>query len=664
MEESAQDMQETQTPLSTTRRSHSHPTLAFLGMFALLLVKTLTARWLILGADAVFDAILSEAVLIIAALGLVNWLFTRRRFTAYIVVDAVFSLYLIVLTEYVLFYERMLAPGAFRLAAQVGPIWSSVIALLSPAFLIYVIDLPVLIAFHNRVSTVMGERPRLAPALSGLIVLALIVTPMLATWAGTASADTDGVITASKRGVLAYETAALAEFAFESGVLGLMGVGQPVTQNAVAQDLDYTSSRSVQAAIDSTSRRGSGERIATFKRGAYAGSHVIVIQVESLQRFAIDSWITPNLEKLASESWYFPNGFTQSGLGTTSDAEFVMNTSLYPPTDDPASVSYVSHVIPSLPRLLGETGYQTFTMHTNTAQYWNRKELYPALGFADYYDRTFFGTERKIGMGASDRQLFKKALPVISEEASRGPIYCQLVTITPHHPFKMPPGTVKIDVPGWLKGSTVGNYLEAMNYEDRQIGWFVDQLKQEGLWDKAIVVIYGDHAGLRTADLDNDANLQRIEAIIGHSYTAMDRANIPILIHLPGQESGVYCTSAVGQVDIMPTLADALGLDLSNVPHFGRSAFEDTRPLLVGRSGLPEGSFVNDRIVCAARDDFESSDAISLETRSPTGLLPDDELDWDAVRTLQAISDTYVETLPGRTESKGTEGAIIPRKKN
>ena len=663
MDESASDMQETRKSLSERRRYHPHPTVAFLGMFALLLVKTLTARWLILGQDAVFDAILSEAVMIVAALGLVNWIFARRRFTAYIVLDAVFSLYLIVLTEYVLFYERMLAPGALRLAAQVGPIWTSVVALMSPAFIIFIIDLPVLIAFHNKTSAAMGDRPRLARGLAALVIVALVVSPVLAVWAGTASADTDGVITASTRGVLAYETAALAEFGFKSGVLGLLGVGEPVTDNAVAQDLDYTSPSSVQAVIDSVSRRGSGERIATFQPGAYAGSHVIAIQVESLQRLAIDPWITPNLDQLVSESWYFPNGFTQSGLGTTSDAEFVMNTSLYPPSDDPASVAAVDHVIPSLPRLLGEAGYYSFTMHTNTARYWNRKELYPAMGFADYYDRTFFGTERTIGMGASDRQLFKKALPVIVEEASRGPIYCQLVTITPHHPFKMPAATVKIEIPSWLKGSTVGNYLEAMDYEDRQIGWFVDQLKEAGLWDKSIVVIYGDHAGLRTGDLDRDANLQRIETIIGHSYTAMDRANIPILIHLPGQESGVYCTTATGQVDIMPTIADALGLDLSSVPHFGRSAFEDTRPLLIGRSGLPEGSFINDRIVCAARETFASSDAISLATRAPTELVPDDRVDWNAVRTLQAISDTYIETLPERTESQGTEGAIIPRKK-
>jgi lipoteichoic acid synthase len=654
MQESANDVQEIHESRTEARRTRSHPTIAFLCMAALLLGKVLVARWLILGPDAALSAVLPELILIVAMLGLVDLLFRRRRFTAYIVLDAVFSLYLFALTEYVLFYERMLAPGAFRLAVQVSSIGPSIIALLEPAFLLFVVDIPVLILLHRKVSALVGDRKRLAPMLSVAIVVALLVTPILAIWAGAAPSDMDDIATAKARGVLPFETAALGEYAFTSGLLGLMGVGQPLTKDPVAKDVDYSSPSSVQAAIEAASRRASGERIATFERGQYAGANVIVIQVESLQRLAIDSWITPSLDAMTGESWYFPNGFSDSGLGTTADAEFAMNSSLYPPSDDPASVAYVDRVIPSLPRLLAEKGYYTFTMHANTARYWNRKELYPALGFADYYDRAFFGTDHKIGMGASDRQLFKKALPVIVEEAARGPIYCQLVTITPHHPFRMPAGTIGIELPDWLKGSTVGNYLEAMNYEDRQIGWFVDQLKANGLWDTSVVVVYGDHAGLRTTDLDQNDNLQRVETLIGHKYSA--------IVHLPKQRSGVLCTTAVGQVDLMPTIADALGLDLSQTPHFGRDAFEASRPLLVGRSGLPQGSFINDRIVCAARDDFDSSQAISLKTREEAELIPSDRADWSNVRTLQAISDTYVETLPARAESQGTEGAIIPRK--
>ncbi len=226
-------------------------------------------------------------------------------------------------------------------------------------------------------------------------------------------------------------------------------------------------------------------------------------------------------------------------------------------------------------------------MHANTAAYWNRKELYPALGFGAYYDRSFFGTDHSIGMGASDRQLVKKALPFVVSKALDGPVYCQLVTLSPHHPFTLPRSAVQLETPELLRGTTLGHYLEAMNYEDRQIGWFVDQLKAYGLWDKSVVVIYGDHAGLRPSDLKKEDNLERLQVLLGRPYTTADRANIPIVIHLPKDERGVRCYTSAGQVDIMPTIADAIGLDLSNTPHFGRSLFTNTRPLLAGRSGLP-----------------------------------------------------------------------------
>ena len=52
----------------------------------------------------------------------------------------------------------------------------------------------------------------------------------------------------------------------------------------------------------------------------------------------------------------------------------------------------------------------------------------------------------------------------------------------------------------------------------------------------------------------------------------------------------------------------------------------------------------------------------SKAIRARVEIEPEDKADWRAVRTLQAISDQYVRSLPERTESAVTSGAIIPRK--
>ncbi len=644
------------------KRGSARPVLAYLTMAGVLFGKVLVARWLILGVGHVLTASLQEAVMVLALLGVVELFFSKRRFAAYVAVDVAVSLSLVVLTEYVTFYERMLEPGALRFVGQVGEVGPSLIALLTPWYLLYAFDFPLIAIFRRplRAFAASGTRQTRRFKLAIVSMLALAVASVA--WAVAAPREADPVTIAQHRGMLAFETASLSGTVVRSGLLAIVGLEQSAVANPVVDDIDYSDARAVQDAIDEVSRRDEGQRIATFDPGAYAGSHIIAIQVESLQQLGLQPWAMPNLSKLASESWYFPNGVTQSGLGTTSDAEFAMNASLYPPTDEAASIAYVDREIPALPRLLADQAYYSFTMHANTIRFWNRKELYPALGFADYYDRAYFGQENTIGFGTSDRQFFKKALPVIAAEAGSGPVYCQLITVTTHHPFKLPRSVVKLELPDWLQGSTIGRYLEAMDYEDRQLGYFVDQLKKKGLWENSIVVIYGDHAGLRHNDLVEDANLERVERLLGHPYTPFDSANVPIIIHLPGQTAGVTRTAAAGQVDIMPTIADALGLDLSGVPHVGRSLFESDRPFLVGRSGLSEGSFINQRIVCEAGDTLDSSDVLSVKTRKRATLTLDDRPDWAAARTLEAISHAYVESLPERA-SGGTEGAIIPRKK-
>ena len=70
--------------------------------------------------------------------------------------------------------------------------------------------------------------------------------------------------------------------------------------------------------------------------GVAKGKNLIIIQMESFQEFLVDlkidgKEITPNINKLARESQYFPNFYQNVGQGNTSDAEFVVNTSFYIP---------------------------------------------------------------------------------------------------------------------------------------------------------------------------------------------------------------------------------------------------------------------------------------------------------------------------------------------
>ena len=481
--------------------------------------------------------------------------------------------------------DTLLVPGSLRFAGEAWGAKTSALALFRPYHLLFVLSAvaAMVVAWHSRPRLNAGMARR-HPLLIAVGAASLIACVFLIESAGGAAAAGDGMNTARLHGLFAYELSALA------------GPGG-ADADAVARSVDVAEPASVAARIEQIQRRPTARRLATFVPGAYKGSNVLLVQVESMQGFLLGlevegHQITPNLNSLLESSWYFPNAFSQIGVGTTSDAEFVTNTSLLSAPEGPACVEYVGSDFPSLPKLLKDSSYFSYTMHANTAHFWNRTQLYPAIGFSQYFDRSYFGTGDQVGMGASDGLMLKKALPLIVNNARNGKYYAQIVTLSPHHPFTLPSRKQKLALPVWLADSVVGDYLQTMNYEDRCLGWLVRKLKASGQWDNTIVVIYGDHYGLRPADLAEGQNKQRCDVLLGHPYTFADRASVPLIIHLPGQTKGVVADQPVGQADIMPTLADALGVDLSGIPHFGNSAFTEGPYVVPLNVPMPEGTFV------------------------------------------------------------------------
>ncbi len=622
-------------------------------LFSLLLVLEVAAARAILFSDGnPLRTIGLEAAFILALLSIVEVVAARWRLVTYAITAALVSLALLVIVIYASWANTLLVPGSLRFLGEAWGAKTSVLALFRPGYLLFVLFalIAAVVAWRSRPTSDAGGASR-HPVLIAIGALALIASVFLIESAGGAAADGDSMSTAQNHGLFAYEISALRD------------VGD--RQDAIGASVDVGDPGSVYARVEQIQKRSSARRAADFAPGAYAGANIIIVQIESMQGFVLGldidgTAVTPNLNQLIKSSWYFPNAFAQIGVGTTSDAEFVANTSILAPTTGPACVQYVGRDFPSLPRLLRDPNYYSFTMHANTAQFWNRTQLYPALGFADYFDRSYFGLEDKVGMGMSDGLMLRRALPVMLNEAREGKYYVQLVTLSPHHPFDLPEKKQKLQLPGWLGGTVVGDYLQAMNYEDRCLGWLIRQLKESGEWDRSIVVFYGDHYGLRPEDLSENVNQQRYELLLGHPYTLADRGNIPFIVHLPRQKEPKVGYQPVGQADVMPTIADALGLDLGGVPHFGSSVFDDgpyTVPLNVP---MPQGTFAKGETLYVGPQRGGPPTAVSLKTYEQVAL-PDDYAAGarDALELTQ-LSAAYIKALPSNGIGKVPEGANIP----
>lgn len=333
--------------------------------------------------------------------------------------------------------------------------------------------------------------------------------------------------------------------------------------------------------------------------GLGRGKNLMVVQVEALQGFVIGKKIngmeiTPNLNMLMDKSIYFENYYCETAAGGTSDAEFLANTSLYPLKSGAVYMKYPGNNYYSLPKILKEKGYSAFVMHAYKPGFWNRSVMYPSLGFDEYLNRNHYEHDEVIGMGLSDKSFFRQSLDYLKNK--KEPYYAFLVTLTSHYPYDNTKAYNDALNVGELKGTFLGNYLEAIHYADSSLGYLIDKLKEEGLWDNTILAIYGDHYAISKDRKDELADFLGIDDM--NNYMWVKHQKVPLIIHLPGDEGAGVRTIAGGGLDLMPTLLNIMGIDSKTIPMMGRDLLNSDEGLAVMRNGY----FINDDYLCLPAD--------------------------------------------------------------
>ncbi|NLB25048.1 MAG: LTA synthase family protein [Clostridiales bacterium] len=366
--------------------------------------------------------------------------------------------------------------------------------------------------------------------------------------------------------------------------------------------------------------------------GTAQGKNLVIIQVESFQNFVINRTyngqeITPNLNKLLKENTtYFPNFFQQIGSGNTSDAELAVNNSIIGTLDYFTYKIYEDNCFNGLPWLLKDKGYATAVFHAYEGRnFWNRETVYPKLGFDKFYgglnDQGRTGDYEMtewMGWGLTDSEFFKQVIPQM--KSLKEPFYSFVITLSNHHPFEMLPHYDFINLLKEDEGTIVGNYLNSVAYTDYSIGLFMDLLKEEGLYDSTIFVIYGDHLGI-TNEKDNLKDMKRL---LGREYSYMDMLNVPLIIHIPSSEDFLpkEVKTVSGQLDVFPTVAYLMGFSELNTFYLGHNIYNVKSGFVAEQTFMPKGSFISDDIVYIMSRDgvFEHGEAFTFSDRKKVDL--------------------------------------------
>lgn len=513
----------------------------------------------------------------------------KNRFTYYLILDIFLSAICMINSVYYTFYSSFASVSMLSLTQYIGDVGDAVVEnVLQLKDLVYVIGPMLLIFVHiklkkknyyKKIESKSTRKKKMTRTLiSGAAILGLFIVTLTSLDVSRFVKQWNKEYIVTRFGIYIYQSNDLVT-SLQPKLNSMFGYDK-----AKKNFNDYFANRETPKTNEYT--------------GIFKNKNILVIHAESMQNNVIGlefngEEVSPNLNKLASEGMYFSNYFSQVSVGTSSDTELTFSTSLMPTKSGTAFVSYSDRTYNSIPKLLSEQGYYTFSMHANNADFWNRRAMHNSLGYQRFYSKKDYTVtpETTIGLGLSDKEFFKQSIPKlvkINEEHDNW--YGLMIMLTNHTPFSdtekygefavdmketitNEDGTTEEVVHPYMEGTKLGNYFKSVHYADSALGQLFEDLDANGLLDNTVVVLYGDHdARLPRKDYDLLYNYDKeTDSILSKddpnykeydSYQYELGRKVPFIIwtkDMAGTKYNMEVTEVMGMYDAMPTLGNMFG---------------------------------------------------------------------------------------------------------
>ena len=572
-------------------------TYVILSMAGLMLVRNFTI-------DNMWDfpAFVSDLalVLIIGSLGyLVK---PKNQYLYFMIVLIIFTLMEVINSVYYTFYTSFASFGELGTVGQAETVMGSVYERMKITDLIYIL-FPFIFyfihkklyktAYYNFMSVVeKGKKMCVVTLLVGCLFLAYTFVTATGTDYSRLAKQWNRVYVVERFGLVLYQINDLVQTLTPrfSSLFGYDEAAQSFIEYFTSDDVDQYD----------------GENKYT---GIFEGYNVVFIHMEGMQTYLMDLEFngveaTPNLNRIANEGMFFSRFYPQVSIGTSSDTEFTLTTSLMPAASGAVFTQYYDRDYITIPKLLKEKGYYTFSMHGNYASMWNRSTVHPALGYDDmYFEDTYTYNEdaddpnnlEYINLGISDKKFFEQVVPIMENiEATYTNYMGTVITLSNHSPFKFLDKYGEYDMSttyqecdeitgacedvttNYLYGTSVGNYIMSSHYADAALGEFFEYVNNSDAFDNTIFVLYGDHdAKLSRNDLNYlynyDYKTGELKSEDDPTYVTYDEydhelnKNTPLIIWTKDESIRRKIRGEIdyvmGMYDVMPTIGNMFAIE-------------------------------------------------------------------------------------------------------
>lgn len=505
----------------------------------------------------------------------------KRKLTVLIFIYTLMTILLFANAVYYRFFSDFITLPTISQTQNFGDLGGSVLTLLKPYDVLFFVDIFVLIyiRFSKKINFQSGKIGFKMPAavVAAAIILSIVNLQL-------AEADRPDLLSRGFDRSYIVKYLGMYNYSIYDSVKTFEASSERASADSsdIAEIINYTNSFSSQP----------NEKYF----GKAKDMNVIYLHLESMQSFLIDyeldgEQVTPFLNSLVKNenTMYFDNFYHQTAQGKTSDAEFMLENSLFGLPQGSAFITKGQNTFEAAPSILKDYGYTSAVFHGNNGSFWNRNMIYNQFGYDEFFDESSYDTADSKNMaeyGLMDKPFFEQSQSLL--ETLPQPFYTKFITVAHHFPYKIDQGLVSIGK-ATTGDTSVDNYFQTARYADEAIEQFFTYLKESGLYENTMIVMYGDHYGI------SDNHNKAMEQIIGEEVTPVvnaDLQRVPLFIHVPGMEGGVNHTYG-GQIDLLPTVLHLLGVETKNNIHFGTDLLSEEHSEIVP---FRNGNFVSPTI--------------------------------------------------------------------
>ena len=297
---------------------------------------------------------------------------------------------------------------------------------------------------------------------------------------------------------------------------------------------------------------------------------VDTLRSDRLQTYGYEHPTSPELLEFARDAVLFEHSYSTAPWTKPSVASLF--TSYYPLEHRALERGdRLTSVIPTVSEHFSARGYETVAFSANPF-------ITSEFGFNRGFDvfRAMKGSDDIKDACVED--LYEAFKSVILGRVSQRPLFVYVHAMEPHAPYEPLVEDIKTIYPDYT-GATSGDinrkkwsqvsidelnvlYDSEIRHSDRGFGKFLSLLKEEGVYDDALIVFTSDHG---EEFMEHDG--------LGHGNRLWEElVKIPLLIKMPGNSNGGRrIARTVSLIDLVPTLLAAIGNPLEGSVVSGRS---------------------------------------------------------------------------------------------